>query len=77
MEKLCSLNLQASISSMSRDLHKAINNHPKLFRLMLKDLSPNQYHDHVIHLSLAIVPKINEEGKIILEVETIIETRIK
>ena len=70
-------NVQTLISYSSRDPHKVIKNYLKVFELMPKGLPPNQNHDHAKHLHLGCVPKINEEGKIILEVETILETIIK
>ena len=77
MAQLYSLKFQTSISYMSRDLHKAIKNHPKVFGLMPKGLPPNLDHDHAIHLLPGSVPEIKEEGKITLELETILKTRIK
>jgi len=77
MAQLCSLNIQTSISFMSRDLHKSLNNHPKAFGLMHKGIAPNRDHDRDIHLQQRNAQEINKEVKSILEVDKILETRIK
>ena len=48
--QLCSLDVQASITSIPGDLQIVIDNHSKVFGDMPKGLPPTQDHDHAIHL---------------------------
>ena len=50
MAQLCSLNVQMLISYNLGDIHKDINNHPRVFGLVPKGLPPNQDHYHAIDL---------------------------
>jgi hypothetical protein len=54
--QLCSLYVQASISSTSLDLQIDINNHSKIFGEIPLGLPPARHHDHAIHLQLGSVP---------------------
>ena len=55
IEKLCSLEVPTSKSSISPDLPKFLNNHSKVFETP-KGLPPIFDHDHAIHLIPGSVP---------------------
>ena len=54
--KLCSLDVQTSISSAPLDLQTIINNNSKVFGEMPKGLPPTRDHDHAIHFQPGSIP---------------------
>ena len=55
ISQLCSLHIQTSKSSISRDIQKVLDNHSKVFETP-KGLPPICDHDHAIHLIPGCVP---------------------
>ena len=62
---------------MLGDIHKVIKNHPNIVELIPRGLPPTWDHDYSIHLQPRSVSEINEEAKIIIDLETNLDTMIK